>query len=64
MVACAYAIKYTGANSATEKYAHLADAVMASQLIRDSAAFDWNSFVRGYHVYCQSGLPLWEMYFR
>ena len=26
---------------------------MASQLIRDSAAFDRNSFVRGYHVYCQ-----------
>ena len=26
---------------------------MASQHIGDSAAFEWNSFVRGYHFYCQ-----------
>ena len=45
----ARAIIHEGAYSATEKHAHLADAVMASQLIRD---FNWNSFVRGYHVYC------------
>ena len=26
---------------------------MASQLVGNSAVCDWNSFVRGYHVYCQ-----------
>ena len=46
-------IIHVGADSATEKHVHLGDAVMASQLIGDSAAFDRNSFVRGYHVYCQ-----------
>ena len=46
-------IIHMGADSATEKHAYLADAVMANQLIGDSAAFDWNSFVRRYHVYCQ-----------
>ena len=42
-------IIHVGADSATEK--HLADTVMASQLIGDSAVLDWNSFVRRYHVY-------------
>ena len=53
MAARACAIIHVGADSATEKHTHLADAVMASQLIGDSAAFDWNSFVCGYHVFCQ-----------
>ena len=53
MAARACAIIHVGADSGTEKHAHLADAVTASQLIGDSSAFDWNSFVRGYHVYCQ-----------
>ena len=43
-------IIHVGANSATDNHAYLADAVMASQLIGDSAAFNWNSFVHGYHV--------------
>ena len=48
MAALACKIIHVGADSATEKHAHLADAVMASQLIEDSAVFDWNSFIRRY----------------
>ena len=53
MAARTCAIIHVGADSATEKHAHVADAVMASQLIGDSAAFNWNSFVFGYYVFCQ-----------
>ena len=50
MAARACAIIHVGADLSNRKHAHLAD---ASQLIGDSAALEWNSFIRGYHFYCQ-----------
>ena len=61
MAARMCAIIHVGADSATEKHAHLADAVNPSEIALRSTGI---LLFTGITFTADIGLPLWEMYFR